>query len=157
VVPGSEHLAHLAQWVTDGGGPFPHHNEGADTLNHFALAVTVLLQISQYARYVGNLGEDSHHRILSSVSQGGGVQGFCVGFLSAIAVAGTVDEAGLGVTAAVALRLAVCVGAYVDRDGVYAKEPSLMRCVAVRWRGEGMKEVENVIRSFPQVSELHEV
>lgn len=150
VVPGSEHLAHLVQWVTDGGS-FPHYNQGADTLNHYALAVTVLLQISQYLRYLGNLGEVSHHRILSSVSEGGGIQGFCVGFLSAIAIAGTVDEAGLGATAAIALRLAVCVGAYVDRDGVFAKEPSLMRCVAVRWRGEGMKEVQDVIRSFPQV------
>lgn len=151
-VPGAEYLAQLAQWVADGGS-FPHRDSTAP--NHYALAVTVLLQISQYARYLGHLGgEVAHRKVLGSVGGvgGGGIQGFCVGFFSAVAVAGAKDEAELGVTAAVALRLAVSVGAYVDRDGVFAQEPSQTVCVAVRWReGTSQTEVESIIRSYPQV------
>ena len=159
-VPGAEHLARLAQWVAD-GGPFPHRDgrDGERAPNHYALAVTVLLQIAQYARYLGHLGggqrgEDAHRSVLGGVGGGGGIQGFCVGFLNAVAVAGAKDEAGLGAAAAVALRLAVCVGAHVDRDGVFALEPSQTLCVAVRWRegaGAEKAELDKMIRSYPQV------
>lgn len=161
-VPGAEHLARLARWVAD-GGPFPrgsqipHRDERAP--NHYALAVTVLLHIAQYVRYLGHLGggrqgESAHRSILDSIRSGGGIQGFCVGFFSAVAVAGAKDEASLGATAAVALRLAVCVGAHVDRDGFFAQEPNRARCVAVRWRESVVAEkaeLDKLIRSYPQV------
>ncbi|KAI0202891.1 hypothetical protein F4808DRAFT_449551 [Astrocystis sublimbata] len=155
-VPGAKYLAQLAHWVADGGS-FPHGGEPATVPAHYSLAVTVLLQVSQYARYLGHLGgdrgEDAHRRVLGAVSAGGGIQGFCVGFLSAVAVAGTKDEAGLGAAAAVALRLAVCIGTHVDCDGIFAQEPVQTSCVAVRWRagtGVGNVEVEKITRSYPQ-------
>lgn len=156
-VPGAKYLTRLAQWVAN-GGPFPHGSESAAVPNHYSLALTVLLQISQYARYLGHLnggrGAGAHRSVLDAVGAGGGIQGFCVGFLSAVAVAGTKDEAGLGAAAAVALRLAVCVGAYVDRDGIFAQEAAQTSCLAVRWRegsSVGNVEVEKITQSYPQV------
>lgn len=149
-VPGASYLGQLAQWLRDGGSLPGDHN---DAPNHYGLAVTALLQISQYSRYLDHLGKDAHPRVLHSV-EAGGIQGFCSGFLSTIAVASAETEADLGSTAAVALRLAVCIGAYVDQNGMYAQKPDKYSCVAIRWkeiRSDGKAEVANMIRSFPNV------
>ncbi|EPE28832.1 Thiolase-like protein [Glarea lozoyensis ATCC 20868] len=134
-IPGNEHLGQLKQWVKV-GGQFPHHESNAP--NHYALAVTVLLQITQYSRYLDKLGKDSHRKVLEGVKDGG-IQGFCIGFLSAVAVATSESEADLGSSAAVALRLAVSIGAYVDQDGAYAAVATDYLAVAVRWK-EGNEE-----------------
>lgn len=151
-VPGAEYLDHLRQWVKN-GGPFPHHQNRMP--NHYALAVTVILQITQYIRYVEHLGSESHARVLEHLSAGG-IQGFCVGLLSALAVASSENEAALGPSAAVALRLAVIIGAYVDRDGAYSPAATKYATVAVRWR-EGKaydeSEVHQIIQSTPNVSQ----
>ncbi|ORY67213.1 uncharacterized protein BCR38DRAFT_152977 [Pseudomassariella vexata] len=151
-VPGSKYLGNLSQWIQDGGS-FPHHQR--DSPNHYALPVTLLLQISQYARYLEHLGNDSHRQVLGSV-RSGGIQGFCVGLLSAIAVASPKSEADLGSAAAVGLRLAVCIGAYVDHDGIFSHEPNKNACVAIRWREgnvEEKTEVGNIIRSYSEVGQ----
>lgn len=149
-VPGDRYLGQLEQWLRHGGS-FPHPQGAAP--NHYGLAVTVLLQISQYSRYLDHLGKHSHSQVLTSV-KAGGIQGFCVGVLSAIAVASAETEAELGSAAAVALRFAVCIGAYVDKDGIYAQEPVDSTCVAVRWKeatSNGKAEVADILQSFPKV------
>lgn len=149
-VPGASLLGQLEQWLKN-GGPFPR-TQGT-VPNHYGLAVTVLLQISHYSRYLDHLGKDSHSRILRSVETGG-IQGFCAGFLSAVAVASAEVEADLGSAAAVALRLAVCIGAYVDQDGIYSQEPEDFACVAVLWRmgtSDGQAEVSKILQSYPKV------
>ncbi|KAI1140804.1 BcPKS19, polyketide synthase [Hypoxylon sp. FL0543] len=113
VVPGASYLEQLRQWVRE-GGPFPHRQ--GRTANVYTLPVTVLFQISQYARYLRHLGEGSHRRVLESVRDAG-IQGFCVGFISAAVVASSETESDLGANAAAALRLATAVGGYVDLDG----------------------------------------
>ncbi|KAL2015753.1 hypothetical protein VTK56DRAFT_4881 [Thermocarpiscus australiensis] len=148
-VPGNKHLSHLKQWVNDGGS-FPHRQSNAPS--HYALAVTVLLQITQYTRYLGQLGKDAHRIILDSVKTGGGIQGFCVGFLSAAAVATPGSERDIGPSAAVALRLAVSIGAYVDQDGAYSPAATEYVAVAVRWRDGNAEDKANaaaIIRSIP--------
>ncbi|EHK97154.1 putative Phthiocerol synthesis polyketide synthase type I PpsA [Glarea lozoyensis 74030] len=57
----------------------------------------------------------------------------------AVAVATSESEADLGSSAAVALRLAVSIGAYVDQDGAYAAVATDYLAVAVRWK-EGNEE-----------------
>ncbi|EFX05857.1 polyketide synthase [Grosmannia clavigera kw1407] len=120
-----------------------------NTVSHYGLAVTVLVQITQYCRYLEIIGKDAHRRVLDSV-QSGGVQGFCVGFLSTVAVASSDDESNLGTLAAVALRLAVCIGAYVDADG--ARNADDYMSVAVRWQDENDEDKEKVagiVQSIP--------
>lgn len=149
-IPGCSYLGQLGHWLRHGGS-FPHIQ--GDAPNHYGLAVTVLLQISQYSRYLDHLGNGSHTRVLKNV-ESGGITGFCSGFLSTIAVASAETEADLGSAAGVALRLAVCIGAYVDQDSIYSQKPEKYSCVAIRWKktnSGGRAEVATMIRSFPNV------
>lgn len=151
-VPGANYLGQLRQWLHS-AGPIPHSQTSLP--NHYALALSVLLQITQYTRYLDYLGDGAHRNLQNSVKVGG-LQGFCVGILSAIAVAVSRDEADLGASAATALRLAVCIGAYVDLDGASSSIATKYRAIALMWR-EGNTEdkavVTAVINSTPNVSE----
>ena len=150
-IPGAEYLGQLRQWLQD-GGPIAHRHSKAP--NHYGLAVTFLLHIIQYSRYLDRLGKDSHSRILDSVKVGG-IQGHCAGFLSAAAVAVCSSDADLGLPAAIGLRLAVCVGAYVDQDSADSPVPDEYMAVAIRWRGANIEDktaITEIIRSIPDVS-----
>ena len=150
-IHGAEYLASLKQWVRY-GGPLPHRHSKAPS--HYSLAVTFLVHIIQYSRYLDILGRDSHSNLLESL-KAGGIQGHCVGFLSAVTVAVCSNEADLGISAAIGLRLAVCIGAYVDQDGAYSPIPKEYMAVAIRWRGRGVDEkatITKLIDSIPDVS-----
>jgi hypothetical protein len=147
-VPGGKYLVDLKRWVKD-GGPFPNHQSNAP--NHYGLTVTVLLQIIQYSRYLDQLGKDAHRKVLNSVKVGG-IQGFCVGFVSAVAVASPKSEAEIGPSAATALCVAVCVGAYVDLDGIYSSAATVYVAVAIRWREGDAEKVAKLIWPIPNVS-----
>jgi len=85
----------------------------------------------------------------------GGIQGFCTGFLAATALACSKDEEEINVLGAVALRLAVCIGACVDLDSRFAKPSKTRGCVATRWKTElGRNDVDQVLRSYPDVSAI---
>ena len=150
-VPGAEYLRDLRRWIVD-GGLFPNHL--GKLPNVYTLPVTVILQITQYCRYLSWLGvEDAHGLVVEGV-QSGGIQGFCAGFLSAIAVSSSEKEADIGALAAISLRLAVSIGAYVDQDGVFADPPNETACVAIRWRVDDVSkkdELINLIRIYPDV------
>jgi hypothetical protein len=150
-VPGSKYLGDLLQWVVYGGS-FPHYLD--QNPNIYCLPVTIILHTTQYVRYLDHLGGTEPHRLVLDGVRAGGIQGFCVGFLSAIAISTSYTQGDIAAKAAVSLRLAVCVGAYVDRDGSFAQEPSSVVCVAVRWRSDEVKEkaLADLIRDYPGVS-----
>ncbi len=53
------------------------------------------------------------------------------------------------------MRLAVCVGAYVDQDGRFAVPPNRTSCIAVRWRtGFKEDEVVEIMQSYLDVINL---
>ena len=149
-VSGVKYLDDLQRWIVNGGS-FPHHLD--NNPNVYALPVTLILQVTQYVRYLNRLEKQDPHRLVLEGLQAGGIQGFCVGFLSAIAVASSEREADIAVVAAVSLRLAVCIGAYVDQDGSFAEQPNHTACVAVRWKSDNVnkKEVVDLIRTYPDV------
>ena len=141
-VPGAEYLGDLRRWIVD-GGLFPHHI--GKPPNVYALPVTVILQMTQYFRYLSWLGvDDAHRRVIEGV-QPGGIQGFCGGFLSAIAVSSSEKEADIGAVATTSLRLAVSIGAYVDQDGIFADPPNKMACAAIRWRADDVSKKDEAI------------
>jgi hypothetical protein len=150
-VPGAKYLGNFQQWVADGGA-FPHHQ--GDLPNVYIFPIMIILHITQYVRYLNQLGEKNAHRLVLEGVKSGGIQGFCVGFLSAIAVSCSESEGDIAALAAVSLRLAVCIGAYVDQDGRYAEKPNETACVAIRWRKEDFneKEVVDLIRNYSSVS-----
>lgn len=148
-IPGAKLLAELQEWVA-GDGPLPSHN-----FNTFRLPVTVLLEIAQYFRYLKQLNVVSPHRVLLEGVKTGGVLGFCVGFLSAIAVATSEIEAEVAFTAAAVFRLAVIIGAYVDNNQ-FGIQGTKVGCIAVRWKGDEVHEqdISSLISTFPRVFPL---
>ena len=150
-VPGAEYLEDLRGWVVD-GGLFPHHL--GQIPNVYALPVTVIVQIIQYFRYLSWLGVEHAHDLVLEGVQSGGIQGFCAGFLSAIAVSSSKKETDIGAVAAISLHLAVSIGAYVDQDGVFAEPPNETACAVIRWRGDNVSkkdELNDLIRTYPDV------
>jgi hypothetical protein len=79
------------------------------------------------------------------------VQGFCVGFLAAAAVASSHTDADLERWAATALRLALCVGAVVDIDELErSNNPS--STWSLRWTTDTEEELfRRTLASFPEV------
>lgn len=149
-IPGTQIFADLQRWVVE-GGPVPSNNA-----NTFLVPVTVLLQITQYFGYLKKLNTSNpHQRALQSL-QNGSIQGFCVGFLSAATVATSKTEAEIASTAAVMIRLAVCIGAYVDKAQLSSHSVGAA-CIAVRWKEDEVSEEEivNIVHSFPGVSLLN--
>ncbi|KAI0016488.1 hypothetical protein F4780DRAFT_772859 [Xylariomycetidae sp. FL0641] len=94
----SEKLAELASDSDD----IPVMKEKS---NMMTLPITVVTQVVQYLSYLDHAGPTiDHASVLKSTAAGGGIQGFCAGLLSALAIAAT------------SVTLAFCVGAYVDKD-----------------------------------------
>ena len=63
-VPGNKYHGSRKQWVKD-GGHFPYRDSSFP--HTCALALTVLLQITQYTRYLNQIGDGAHQKILDSV------------------------------------------------------------------------------------------
>nr|BCP96883.1 non-reducing polyketide synthase [Penicillium shearii] len=122
-----------------------------ETLPNVLLApLTVLIHIIQYLEYCDHLSsEDVHARVRQSI-RNGGFQGLCTGSLSAAALACSTTRPEIGQNAAVALKLAMCVGAYVDL-GLALEADSPMTCFIARWRhGSQREDVDQILNNFPQ-------
>lgn len=146
-VPGKESLANISHWLDH--GDFPATSRAFP--NVLSTPLTTIIQIVQYLRYVEENKAISHAQILESASKAG-VQGFCTGFLTALAVALSKDETDVTRIGGIALRLAVAIGAYVDLDGAYANPPNETCCFAIRWRAEiGKDRVLEILKAYPDV------
>lgn len=138
----------LAQWVLD-------HNftlEIPATLPNILLApLTVLIHIVQYNQYLNHLALDDAHIHIREAVRDGGFQGLCTGSLSAAALACSATRIDIGKNVAIAMRLAMCIGAYVDLDQMKMGD-SKMTCFIARWGPECQREdVEEFLSHYPQV------
>lgn len=146
-VPGQACLENLVEWVNHGEfrsptGSFP---------NILTMPFTVIIHISQYFHYLNSL--QLHQAEILNHLQVGGVQGFCTGMLSATAVASSRSEEDVNAFGAVALKLALCIGAYVDLDGAFAAESNETTSIAVRWRSEaGHDRILETLKGYPNVN-----
>ncbi|TDZ72041.1 Methylphloroacetophenone synthase [Colletotrichum trifolii] len=104
-----------------------------DTWNAFAAPLSVLFSTVQYFEYMRRK-DVSHEQILGQI-QMGGCQGFCIGLLAATAAANSNDEITLSRNVAVALRLAFCIGVYVDYDQTSLRGGPTSAFVLRRHRG----------------------
>ena len=147
-VDGLSTATQLSKWIS---GTIPS-KELQDNGNLTQMPLTTLAHISQYVAYLRQ-GEESHEAIVESVALGGGVQGFCIGLLSALAVASAETEHDLGSLAAQSVRLAFCVGAYVDLDSHIRGQQSQTTTLAVRWKAPTtLEDVENLVNKYSDVS-----
>ncbi|KAI4123893.1 MAG: hypothetical protein LQ338_005067 [Usnochroma carphineum] len=121
----------LAQWITGASTAESVDHKG----NATRMPLTTIAQIAQYVSYLRQYEEPlGHESVAKSVAVGGGIQGFCIGLLSALAVASGKAEDDVGHFAAVSVRLAFCVGVYVDLDQHRNGGDATPSTLAVRWK-----------------------
>lgn len=151
-VPGLRVLESLKIWIQS-GQDFPHAQ--IPLPNVLLASLTVIMQIANYAHYLRVVQvQDSQvtHQDLLKELEKGGVQGLCIGVLSAIAMASSETKEDLGAYGAVALRLAVCIGAVVDLDGAFASPPNEASCFTIRYGEKGKDLAQEILQQFPDVS-----
>ncbi|KAL9080229.1 MAG: hypothetical protein Q9157_000951 [Trypethelium eluteriae] len=146
-VPGLDKLDCLRHWLDSGDLGI-----STETLpSIIALPLTAILQIGQFLQYLHEDGGDTWYQ---SVLEGGrhyDVQGFCAGFLTAAAIAFSGSTQDLGDMVAISIRLAMCIGAYVDCDSMYADPPDLACTLSVRWSKEDLTrdDVDTISNRYP--------
>ena len=150
-VSGTKQLYQLSQLIDTGTIP------KITALNNILLApLTVLSHIVAFLR----LNEDSETAAFPAIGQETSglvnVQGFCVGFLVAAAVASSRDKTEFLRHSVVALRLAVCVGAAVDLDeATICNSLDRSASFAVHWKTElEHNHFESTLSSYTSVSHL---
>ena len=113
--------------------------------------LTPLTTITHFVQYFHQAGLNKDY--VSAIVPKTHVQGFCSGLLAATAVSCSQTVAELGELACVALRLSVCIGAFVDLDGKYADPPNEASCLVVHWRSvDGAVKLSKILDEYPEVS-----
>ncbi|KAJ5181613.1 Acyl transferase/acyl hydrolase/lysophospholipase [Penicillium cf. viridicatum] len=126
-VPGDTQLATLARAARGDPVEIP-----GTPLSVLLTPVTVLRQIVEFCALKENHDE---FQIVDA-------QGFCVGFLAAVAVSCSQGTENLLKIASVMVRWAVCIGAAVDLD---ANTHGLARSIAVRWKSSAENKKLNQV------------
>ena len=114
-----------------------------------SLPLLVIIQVCQYFQFLQQC-RIKHIDLILAVQNGAGIQGYCTGLLTAVAVACSADEKELVQNCCRALRLAVGVGAYSDL-GIGGGSDALSTIV-LRLKYEG--QAEEILKDFPRVSDL---
>lgn len=142
----------LEQWLQSG-----YMLENSEELpNYASLPLIVLLQIALYLYQLGNSDVAPAEEYPVDELKQHGVQGFCVGLLAATAIAFSTNDDQLAKMTAVSMRLAMCIGAYVDADASYADPPAPACALSARWqKGDmGLDEMVKMLVEFPRVSPI---
>jgi hypothetical protein len=121
--------------------------------NIMTMPITIISQVVQYLTFLEYSDGVSHSAVLESVAGEGGIQGFCAGLLSAMAVASAKTKEEVLILAATSVRLAFCVGAYIDLDQARDGGKSQDTTLALRWKEPvTIEEVQRILGHHPGVS-----
>ncbi|KAI0854664.1 beta-ketoacyl synthase [Xylaria cubensis] len=140
-----EHLQELADFAS-----------GRKVLNlttlsnvHLA-ALTIAYQGVEFIRSVGLIGrapDSPSTQALWSLPKLQGVQGFCLGFLSAAAVASSKDLETFEQNFTTSIRLAACIGAVVEAD--LQSHINGLKSLSIRWKtDEARKQADDCLDLF---------
>ncbi|KAL8932160.1 MAG: hypothetical protein Q9211_006490, partial [Gyalolechia sp. 1 TL-2023] len=138
-VRGAEQLDQLNPFLATGTLP-----DAGALSNLVAAPLTVISHISE----VLSQSRDSGQVTIPALDN---VQGFCIGFLTAAALATSRDTIELRQYASVAVRLALCIGAVIDLDEASFNDPSARSTsIAVRWKSNsGKHDLEMILKQCP--------
>jgi hypothetical protein len=143
-VRGIESIQLIHQWLkTEKSSTFTSEN------NSLCTPLMFIVQVAQYFQYLEN-ASSSHAHMLDLISRGG-AQGFCTGVLAALSVSSSKNEEELIANASTALRLALCIGAYVDlsRQATSSK----LVCAVIRSKSsDGMQRLPQRLKLYQHVS-----
>lgn len=142
----------LAQWIAGVRTAQIVEDKG----NVTRMSLTIVAHIAHYVGYLHQRDKPlSHESIIKNAAAGGGIQGFCIGLLSALAVASGKTENDVGSFAAASVRLAFCVGAYVDLDRHRNGGDSKASTLAVRWKAPTtLEDIQSLLSKHPDVSPI---
>ena len=118
------------------------------------MPLTIIAHIAHYVAFLHQGDEPlGHESIIEQVKAGGGIQGFCIGLLSALAVASGKTEEDVGEFAAISVQLAFCIGAFVDLDSYNHENGAKTSTLAVRWKTPTtLEDIQNLLSNYPNVS-----
>lgn len=140
---GPRHIQNLADWISAGNS-----SKIANCMSGIlSLPLLVIIQVSQYFQYL-ELNGKSHAQFMQQLRAGGGAQGYCGGLLPAIAIACSKDEAEVARNAAIAMRIALAIGAY----GELGDDESVPGATTIVVRLKRVGQGEALIARFPGVS-----
>lgn len=147
-------LRSLGLWIDGGDGEF---GTSSDSTDMPAFVLTFILHIVQYVEYLTSLtvaGDDVQHRTLQGLQGGGGVQGFCVGFLSAVAISASAKQDEIALNAAQCLRLAVCIAAHVDKDRGRTASSEKSICFSAHGQRQDVMDRPSVVSLLSSFSDV---
>lgn len=141
---GSTHLANLTKWLRTGNVdvlsfPLP---------NILLTPLGVAVHLAQYLDMIGKANGNASTTSLPRVSE---TLGLCTGHLSAAAVSCSKDKAQIAHYGAVAIRMAMLIGALVDARDVSLKETNRAKSLSVVWGPRNDSLLEDIIANVPQV------
>lgn len=151
--PGEKLLNDLDDWLRDG-----KIEQATFQLPNILLTpLVVLTQLTQFSRYLSYSRSNSlvgtatdPYRTLAQ--QNVETMGLCTGLLSASVISSTSDQASFQKYGAVAVRLAMVVGALVDAQDASDRLHGLSKSFSVGWSSPDMaKELVRVLDCFPEV------
>ncbi|KAI8946421.1 hypothetical protein F4801DRAFT_593370 [Xylaria longipes] len=145
LVPVQKHLAHLQSFLTQ-----KVHGEPRGALPNTVLSpLTVLVQIRQYQVYVqthSNPSLDAHSILLQDAKAT--PLGICIGLLTRCAIASAVSTRDLLHCAAVAIRLALFIGAIVDAEEYVNFHGPTIAFTAMWRHAEGERDLNRIISQY---------
>ncbi|EAS32138.2 polyketide synthase [Coccidioides immitis RS] len=152
-IPAKKKLNELVRFLTEGGDPAAIlSSEPLPSNNIIISPLTVVYQIIEFWKlshgYFFDSNDDSGCQNPSNISD---VQGFCLGFLTAISVSCARSEAQFQSLSSKAVRLAMCLGAWVDFDALNHNVSECASAVAVRWKSDThWKQLEHTMALYPK-------
>lgn len=155
-IHGDQSLHQLAQFFEGGNEP-KLKIKGTRQDNVLLEVLTVLTHVTSFVsvaqtRINNALVEPS--KLPNLDHQSYDIQGFCLGFLTASAVAVSKNEDDFAKNVRVILRIAVCIGALVDADAArMEKSGARALSMSVRWSSEaGYSELNKALDTYQDVS-----
>ncbi|KAI0100947.1 hypothetical protein GGR51DRAFT_530672 [Nemania sp. FL0031] len=118
--------------------------------NILVVPLTILTHVAQYLGFIEFSEVASHNYVLESVAARGGVQGLCAGLLSAQAVASATTVEDVVALSCTSLRLAFCIGAYVDTNQTSNNGNAESVTLAIRWKAPAkLEDVQKILLNHP--------
>ncbi|OBR09777.1 Polyketide synthase [Colletotrichum higginsianum IMI 349063] len=140
----SKAIGSFPQWIETGESDVLEQ----DMSGIITLPLLTTIHIVQYLSFIRGAGL-SHSDFLRSVVQRGGVQGYCIGLLSAVIAAASRDEQELVQHAVAGLHLSLAIGAFGDlgQASSASSSPSSTRTLQISLRNHD--DVHEILGRFP--------
>lgn len=151
-VPGEKLLQDLNTWIRSG----VIEQATSQLPNILLTPLVVITQLTQFSRYLSlslsNASVQAQDLHTAFVARNVETVGFCTGLLSASAVAKSSDQAAFRRNGAVAVRLAMLIGALVDAQDASDRLHGRSKSFAAAWTSPAMAaELVRVLDGFPEV------